>query len=288
MKLFNFFTKKFINQDRKITIQELEDLLITSDFGVDLTDNLIEKIKNSRASTSEEIKLELKNLLTDILKKAHPFEVLSLNKIKELKANNPRSCQIIANVGTNGVGKTTSCAKLANYFQKQNYKVALVAADTFRSGAVNQLKFWAEKNNIYFFETNHTEPSAIVYSAIETLSKDFDLILIDSAGRSINEINLMNQISKMNRIIVQSQLNHTVLLTLDGTNGLQAKQQAETFSQYLKIDGLIITKLDGTAKAGVLFDITNTYKYPTTFIGLGEKITDMEVFSIEKFISKII
>ena len=285
MKLFNFFAKK-ASLDNQQNLQELEDLLIRSDFGIDLADEIIKSIKQDK---TQDIKQILKEKLLEILKSADCFTILSQEEINELKQQtNPKSCQVIINVGTNGVGKTTSCAKLAYYYKNLGYKVALVAADTFRSGAINQLKIWADKCEIYCFETHHKEPSAICYSAIENLAKDFELIIIDSAGRSPHESNLMSQLSKMERIVTNSKLPHKTLLTLDGTNGSQAKEQARIFSEHLTLNGLIITKLDGSAKAGMIFDIVKHYHYPIAYIGLGEKMDDLQKFDAREFIKNIV
>ena len=194
---------------------------------------------------------------------------------------------VILMVGVNGVGKTTTIGKLANIYHNQGHKVMLIGADTFRAGAVPQLEEWAKRTNSCFCGKENVDPSSVIYDGLEkALKENCDLILIDTAGRLQNKVNLMNELEKVNKVIGKIIPNapHETLLVIDATTGQNGISQAESFKEITNITGIVLTKLDGTAKGGIVLAIKEEVKLPVKFIGLGEGINDLKSFDIEEYI----
>ena len=194
---------------------------------------------------------------------------------------------VILMVGVNGVGKTTTIAKLAYKYHEEGKKVMMIAADTFRAGAVPQLKIWADKTDSLFFGKENTDPSGVIYDGLEIAKKEnVDIVLIDTAGRLQNKVNLMKELEKMNKVIgrIIPGAPHETLLVIDATTGQNGIVQAESFKEITNITGIVLTKLDGTAKGGIVLAIKESVGIPVKFIGLGEKMTDLQVFDIEAYI----
>ena len=194
---------------------------------------------------------------------------------------------VVLFVGVNGVGKTTSIAKLANKYKNEGKKVMLVAGDTFRAGAVNQLKEWADKLNVSFYGDDRKDPSAVIYDGVKQAKDEkYDLVLVDTAGRLQNKANLMKELEKMNRVIGEILPGNPVetLLVIDATTGQNGITQAKSFKEITNITGIVLTKLDGTAKGGIVLAIKELVDIPVKFVGLGEKETDLIPFDIEKYI----
>ena len=190
-------------------------------------------------------------------------------------------------VGVNGVGKTTTIGKLANKYKKDGKSVMLIAGDTFRAGAVEQLKIWAERTNSLFFGKENIDPAGVIYEGLEIAKKEnVDIVLIDTAGRLQNKVNLMNELEKINRVIgkIIPDAPQETLLIIDATTGQNGILQAESFKSITNITGIILTKLDGTAKGGIVLAIKENIGIPVKFIGLGEGIDDLKSFDIEEYI----
>ena len=194
---------------------------------------------------------------------------------------------VILMVGVNGVGKTTTIGKLANKYNEEGKKVMLIAADTFRAGAVEQLKVWANRTNSLFYGKENTDPAGVIYDGLELAKKEAaDIVLIDTAGRLQNKVNLMKELEKMNKVIAKIIPNapHETLLVIDATTGQNGIMQAKSFKEITNITGIVLTKLDGTAKGGIVLAIKEDVKIPVKFIGLGEGINDLKPFDIESYI----
>ena len=194
---------------------------------------------------------------------------------------------VILFVGVNGVGKTTSIAKIANKLKKDGKKVLLIAGDTFRAGAVNQLEEWASRLNVGFYGDDRTDPSAVIYDGLNKAKEEnYDVVLVDTAGRLQNKSNLMKELEKMNRVIGEIVPGNPVetLLVIDATTGQNGISQAKSFKEITNITGIVLTKLDGTAKGGIVLAIKELVDIPVKFVGLGEKEDDMIPFDIEKYI----
>ena len=194
---------------------------------------------------------------------------------------------VILLVGVNGVGKTTTIGKLAHKYKNEGKKVMLIAGDTFRAGAVEQLKIWADRTNSLFYGKDNMDPAGVIYDGLAMAKKeDVDIVLIDTAGRLQNKINLMNELKKINNVIGKfiPDAPHETLLVIDATTGQNGIMQAEAFKEITDITGIVLTKLDGTAKGGIVLAIKENIGIPVKYIGLGEKITDLKVFDIEKYI----
>ncbi len=262
---------------------ELEEILITADVGVntvmDFIDRLKKRVKNENITDFE----YLKEVIVDELFMIYVGDDILSSKlnIKDGETN------VILFVGVNGVGKTTSIAKIANKFKKDGKKVMLIGGDTFRAGAVNQLKEWADRLNVSFFGDDRTDPSAVIYDGlIKARDEHYDIVLVDTAGRLQNKANLMKELEKMNRVISDLIPNNPVetLLVIDATTGQNGVVQAKSFKEITNITGIVLTKLDGTAKGGIVLAIKELVNIPVKFVGLGEKENDMIPFDIEKYI----
>ncbi|MGN1352189.1 MAG: signal recognition particle-docking protein FtsY [Clostridia bacterium] len=265
-------------------LEELEEILIMSDIGFETANNIItklrERIKKEKISDAEEIKKALKEEMKAILDKTD----------NSLKLETKPSVVLV--VGVNGVGKTTSIGKIANKFRKEGKKVILAAADTFRAAAVEQLEIWANRANVDIVKKEEgADPASVVFDAIKkTREENADILICDTAGRLHNKKYLMDELLKIKKVIDKELPGSSkeILLVLDATTGQNAIEQVKAFKEVADITGLVLTKLDGTAKGGVVLGIVNENKIPVKFVGVGEKIDDMEVFNSEDFINAII
>lgn len=262
---------------------ELEEILITADVGINtvmsFTDKLRKRVKSENITDFE----YLKEVIVDELLMIYVGNDILTSKLN-LKDN---ELNVVLFVGVNGVGKTTSIAKIANKLKKNNKKVMVIAGDTFRAGAVNQLKEWADKLDLLFFGDDRKDPSAVIYDGLlKAKEKKVDVVLIDTAGRLQNKVNLMKELEKMNRVISDIVPNNPVetLLVIDATTGQNGISQAKSFKEITNITGIVLTKLDGTAKGGIVLAIKENTNIPVKFVGLGEKETDLIPFDIEKYI----
>ena len=262
---------------------ELEEILITADIGVNTVMNFVDRLKD-RVKHENITDFEyLKEVIVDELFMIYVGDDVLSSKlnIKDGETN------VVLFVGVNGVGKTTSIAKIANKYKNEGKKVMLVAGDTFRAGAVNQLKEWADRLNVSFYGDDRKDPSAVIYDGV-TKAKDehYDLVLVDTAGRLQNKANLMKELEKMNRVIGEILPGNPIetLLVIDATTGQNGIAQAKSFKEITNITGIVLTKLDGTAKGGIVLAIRELVNIPVKFVGLGEKETDLIPFDIEKYI----
>ena len=262
---------------------ELEEILITADVGINtvmsFTDKLRKRVKSENITDFE----YLKEVIVDELLMIYVGNDILTSKLN-LKDN---ELNVVLFVGVNGVGKTTSIAKIANKLKKDNKKVMVIAGDTFRAGAVNQLKEWADKLDLLFFGDDRKDPSAVIYDGLlKAKEKKVDVVLIDTAGRLQNKVNLMKELEKMNSVISDIVPNNPVetLLVIDATTGQNGISQAKSFKEITNITGIVLTKLDGTAKGRMLNDITENTNIPVKFVGLGQNETDLIPFDIEKYI----
>ena len=263
--------------------EELEDLLIMADIGVntvfDFMGKLRDRVKKEHITDAK----DLNEVIIDELFIIYVNEE-SLSDKLTMSEEGPT---VVLMVGVNGVGKTTTIAKLAYKYQQMGKKVLMVAADTFRAGAVAQLKDWSEKVGCLFFGKENTDPSGVIYDALEYAKKEeAEIIFIDTAGRLQNKVNLMKELEKMNKVIGRLIPNapHETLLVIDATTGQNGIIQAEAFKEITNITGIVLTKLDGTAKGGIVLAIKQSVGLPVKFVGLGEKMTDLKAFDIEDYI----
>ena len=264
--------------------EELEELLINADIGVntvmDFMDRLQKRVSKEKITNPE----ELTEIIVDELFIIYVNDDILSNKINY----NEDGPTVILFVGVNGVGKTTTIAKLASKFKKQCKKVLLVAADTFRAGAVEQLDIWGQKIGCEVVKDENTkDPASVVYQGLEKANKDnYDMVLIDTAGRLQNKVNLMKELEKINNVgdkIVKG-APHETFLVIDATTGQNGISQAKSFKEITNITGIVLTKLDGTAKGGIVLAIKEEVGLPVRYIGLGEKEEDLQDFDIEKYI----
>ena len=262
---------------------ELEEILITADIGVNTVMDFVDRLKKRVKEEHIEDFEYLKEVIVDELFMIYVGDEVLSSKLN-LKDN---ETNVVLFVGVNGVGKTTSIAKLAYKLKNDGKKVMLIAGDTFRAGAVNQLKEWADRIGVSFFGDDRTDPSAVIYDGLNKAKEEkMDVVLVDTAGRLQNKDNLMKELEKMNRVIGEIVPNNPVetLLVIDATTGQNGISQAKSFKEITNITGIILTKLDGTAKGGIVLAIKELVDIPVKFVGLGEKETDMIPFDIEKYI----
>ena len=262
---------------------ELEEILITADIGVNTVMDFVDRLKKRVKDENIEDFEYLKEVIVDEL-----FMIYVGNDILSSKLNlKENETNVILFVGVNGVGKTTSIAKIANKLKNDGKKVMLIAGDTFRAGAVDQLSIWADRIGVSFFGDDRKDPSAVIYDGL-TKAKDekYDVVLVDTAGRLQNKVNLMKELEKMNRVINEILPGNPIesLLVIDATTGQNGISQAKSFKEITNITGIVLTKLDGTAKGGIVLAIKELVDIPVKFVGLGEKETDMIPFDIEKYI----
>ena len=279
--------KEVLNGKDKIDddlFDSLEEIFITADIGVETVVNFIEELRaevNNKKITDTTVLSEIiMDKMFDIYLKG---EVVNANlNVKKGQLN------VVLFVGVNGVGKTTSIAKIAKMYKDQGYKVLLAAGDTFRAGAIEQLNEWANRVGVDIVKKNAgSDPSSVMYDAIKKAqNENYDLVLCDTAGRLQNKANLMAELEKVNRVINEIAPGQPceTLLTIDATTGQNGMNQAKAFAEITKVSGVILTKLDGTAKGGIVLAIRNELGIPIKFIGLGEKVDDLEVFDIEQYL----
>lgn len=265
------------------TIDKIEEILITSDIGIEATENIIENLKKELKKDTDRspenfirvLKTQLKDIIID----------------KKLELNLDKKPYVILIVGVNGVGKTTTIGKLANNFRNIGKKVQIVAADTFRAAANEQLLIWSKRANVQIFQgKENSDPSSVVFDAINHAKKsDVDIVLIDTAGRLHNKTNLMNELGKVNRVIHKALNSYPdeVLIVIDANTGQNAILQVQEFIKIVNLTGVIVTKLDGTAKGGIIFNLSQKFKLPVHYIGLGEGIDDLQEFNKIEFINAL-
>ncbi|MBU4691050.1 signal recognition particle-docking protein FtsY [Mycoplasma zalophi] len=285
---FTKLIKEIENKHNKIDeeyFENLEEILIMSDISMKLVDVLIKEIKKEvKIENIEDPKL-IREIIADKL-----FTLYVANSTVDTALDIQKGrLNVILVVGVNGAGKTTSVAKLANNFQKQGLKTLVVAADTFRDAAVEQLEQWADKVKFNLFKPleNEKDPSAVVFrSCEEAIEKKYDVLLIDTAGRLQNKVNLMNELAKIKRIISSKVENapHESLLVVDATTGQNGISQAKLFNEITDLSGIILTKMDGTSKGGIILTIRDEIGINVKFVGLGEKVDDLMEFDLETFI----
>ena len=262
--------------------EELEEILIGSDISVSTAEEVVDEL---RAEVKEE-KLKDKDFIIDLLK--------DILEEKLLQADIPeiRYPAVIMLVGVNGVGKTTTVGKLADYFIRQGKSVTVAAADTFRAAAADQLTVWADRAKVRIVKHEEgSDPSAVVFDAISSAkAKNTDVVIIDTAGRLHVKANLMEELKKMSRVVEREypQANFYKLLVLDATTGHNAVNQAQVFDEAVELDGIVITKLDGSAKGGFIVSLCGELEIPVMFAGVGEKIEDLALFNAEEFIDNIL
>ncbi len=307
MSFFSFFSKSKITDQLKGTsgkltqaitqifthkkiaaeiLDDLEEILINSDIGVEVSAKIVQKLRNKKFEkniSENEIKNFLAEEIIEILK---PCE-------KALALNNSIKPRVIIFNGINGVGKTTTIGKIAFNLSGQNKKILIAACDTFRAAASEQLEIWAKRSNCEIISAlkDGEDPAAVAFRAFDYAQKNsFDILLIDTAGRLQNKQNLMDELKKINTVIkkIDASAPHENLLILDGTIGQNAKNQLEIFHQIVGITGLVITKLDGSAKGGIVVALADQYKIPLYAIGIGEKIEDLQEFNAANFTKNLL
>lgn len=265
-------------------LEELEEILVMSDIGMETSVKIIDelrlKIKKEKIEDEEAVKKALKEIMSDILNIAEP------------KLNLETKPSVILVVGVNGVGKTTSIGKIANNLVKEGKKVVVAAADTFRAAAVEQLEIWAERSGSQIVKKEEgSDPASVVFEAIQkTKENGADVLIVDTAGRLHNKKYLMDELFKIKKVIEKEmpESSKEVLLVLDAETGQNAISQVKAFKETTDITGIVLTKLDGTAKGGVVLGIVSENQIPVKFIGVGEQIDDMQVFNAEEFLNAII
>ena len=265
-------------------LEELEEVLVMSDIGMEtsvkIIDELRTKIKKEKIEDEQDIKKALKEIMAEILNIAEP------------KLNLETTPSVILVIGVNGVGKTTSIGKIANNLVNQGKKVVVAAADTFRAAAVEQLEIWAKRSGSEIVKKEEgSDPAAVVFDAIrKTKEIGADILIVDTAGRLHNKKYLMDELFKINKVIEKemADCSKEVLLVLDAETGQNAISQVKAFKETTDITGIVLTKLDGTAKGGVVLGIVSENKIPVKFIGVGEQVDDMQIFNSEEFLNAII
>lgn len=273
--------KSFVRVDEDL-LEELEEVLICADVGVGATEDIIEelreRIKDGRLKEKDQIMDTLREILTDMIGEGQPLKLET-------------TPSVVLVIGVNGAGKTTSIGKIANSLKRSGKKVVVAAADTFRAAAIDQLGVWCERAGVDMIrQSEGSDPAAVVYDAVNyAKNKQADVLLVDTAGRLHNKKNLMNELAKINRVIERELpgASRENLLVLDATTGQNAVLQAKEFRHAAELSGLILTKLDGTAKGGIVLSIKKELNVPVKFIGVGEKIDDMEPFDADEFVDAL-
>ncbi len=267
-------------------LDNLEEVLVTSDVGVETTLKIIERIEKRVSADkylgTDELNLILREEIAGLLSETHVGEATDFDIPKDKKP------YVIMVVGVNGVGKTTTIGKLAHQLKNNGYSVILGAADTFRAAAIDQLQVWADRVDVPIIKQKMgSDPASVAFDTLSaSLAQDADVVLIDTAGRLHNKVNLMNELSKVKRVMqkVVPDAPHEVLLVLDGSTGQNAFEQAKQFTKATEVTSLAVTKLDGTAKGGVVIGISDQFQIPVKYIGVGEKIDDLQVFNKYEFV----
>ncbi len=293
--LFQKITKSILGKstvDDEV-LDNLEETLVTSDVGVDTTlkiiEHLQERIKRDRYISTSELNSVLRAEISQLLRKP-AFDAEGLFPA-DFDSPMPKKPYVVLVVGVNGVGKTTTIAKLAYRYKAAGKKVMLGAADTFRAAAVEQLMLWADRVEVPIVQQGMgADPASVAYDTLQSaLSKDIDVVIIDTAGRLHNKIGLMNELSKIRKVMQKlvPDAPHEVLLVLDASTGQNAIEQARQFTQATDVNALALTKLDGTAKGGVIIGISDQFHIPVRYIGLGEKMTDLQLFNPDDFVDSL-
>jgi fused signal recognition particle receptor len=280
----NRFLANFRHVDEDF-FDDLEDMLIESDVGYDmamkLSDSLREEVKLENAKSKQEVSNVIIEKMVDLYEEAGQGE----NPDLRMAAEGPT---VIMFVGVNGAGKTTTIGKMAALFKRQGKKVLLAAADTFRAGATEQLDVWAQRDGVDIVTgPENGDPAAVVFDAVQKAKwEDYDVLFVDTAGRLQNKVNLMNELAKMKRILTREipDAPHEVLLVLDATTGQNALNQVKLFKQSTDVTGIVLTKLDGTARGGIVLAIRNELHLPVKYVGLGEKVDDLQKFNASDFV----
>ncbi len=270
-------------------LDRLEETLISSDVGVETTlkiiDNIQERVKRDKYIGVSELNGILKAEIAELLNQHHTDEFDDFNSTL------PKKPYVILVVGVNGVGKTTTIGKLAYQFKQAGKSVMLGASDTFRAAAVDQLTIWSERVGVPIVSQGmNADPASVAYDTLQSaLAKGTDVVLIDTAGRLHNKVGLMNELSKIKKVMQKliPDAPHEVLLVLDASTGQNAIEQARQFTAATEVNALALTKLDGTAKGGVIIGISDQFKVPVRYIGLGEKMTDLQIFNAEEFVDSL-
>jgi len=277
-----FFGRTKIDEE---FLDDLEETLVSADVGIETTLHIIKRFEARVAKEKYTGVSDLNRILKE--------EISSLlgSHNDKLNIKTSEKPYVIMVVGVNGVGKTTTIGKLANKFKNEGLKVVLGAGDTFRAAAVDQLKIWSERAGVEFVSKGmNTDPAAVAYEAVKFgYDNQADVVIIDTAGRLHNKVNLMNELSKIKRVMqkVRDDLPHEILLVLDGTTGQNAFEQAKQFTAATEVNALAITKLDGTAKGGVVIGISDQFKIPVKYIGVGEAMADLQVFEPNSYVESI-
>ena len=267
-------------------LDNLEEILVASDVGVDTTLKIItrieERVSRDKYVGTDELNRILREEIAGLLSETHSGEATEF----EIPAN--KKPYVIMVVGVNGVGKTTTIGKLANQFKKAGYNVVLGAADTFRAAAIDQLQIWADRVGVPIVRQQMgSDPASVAFDTLQSaVSQNADVVIIDTAGRLHNKVNLMNELTKVKRVMqkVLDDAPHDVLLVLDGSTGQNAFEQAKQFTAATEVTCLAVTKLDGTAKGGVVIGISDQFQIPVKYIGVGEGIEDLQVFNKYEFV----
>jgi signal recognition particle-docking protein FtsY len=278
----NLLTLKYNKIDDSY-FEELEEILIMADIGVNTVMDFIDKLKSRVKKENITSAENLKEIIVDEMFIIYVGNEILVNKIKEAE-NGPT---VILFVGVNGVGKTTTIGKMAHNYKKKGKKVMLIAGDTFRAGAVEQLREWGDRVDAEVCYKDGADPASVIYDGLEKAkNENHDIVLIDTAGRLQNKVNLMNELEKINKVIgkIIEDAPHETLLVLDATTGQNGISQAKSFKEITNITGIVLTKLDGTAKGGIVLAIKDSTNLPVKYIGLGETKEDLKVFDIEKYI----
>lgn len=270
-------------------LDQLEEILITSDVGVQTTIEIINRIEDRVARdkylNSDELQSILREEIIALLKES------SADKPAEFDAEFPETPHVILVAGVNGVGKTTTIGKLAHLYKQAGKKIMIGAADTFRAAAVDQLKIWSKRADVPLIEQGQgADPAAVAFDTVSAAkSRGADVAIVDTAGRLHNKKALMDELAKIKRVIgkVVDGAPHEVLLVLDASTGQNAMQQAEAFTSFVDITGLVLTKLDGTAKGGIVLGISHAFDIPVKYIGVGEQIDDLQIFDRELFVNSL-
>ena len=262
--------------------EELEEILITSDVGVGTTEHILdalqEAVRRDKITEPEDARLALMKILAEMIGEGEPLNLST-------------APSVVLVIGVNGVGKTTSIAKIANLLKNDGKKVVLAAADTFRAAAIDQIAVWADRVGVDLVRHDEgSDPASVVYDAISAAkSRNADVLIVDTAGRLHNKKNLMDELAKINRVISRElpDAARETLLILDATTGQNAVIQASEFKNAADITGLVLTKLDGTAKGGIVFSIKRELDIPVKFIGVGEQMDDLQVFDADEFVKAL-
>ncbi|EAT59231.1 signal recognition particle-docking protein FtsY [Chlorobium ferrooxidans] len=271
-------------------LEELETILVAADVGVETTLGIVDAITERAKQETYRSETELNNMLMEEIQQL--LQESGVDHPVDFDAPLPAKPYVILIVGVNGAGKTTSVAKLAHNYDKAGKKVIIAAADTFRAAAYEQLQIWADRAGVPMLgQAQGSDPASVVYDAVSAaVARNADVVLVDTAGRLHNKSHLMEELAKIMRVAKKKipEAPHEVLLVLDGTTGQNAVQQAREFTKFVKVTGLVVTKLDGTSKGGIVLSISRELGLPVKYIGVGEKIDDLQLFDRAEFVGALL